>query len=350
MFGKKKDSNDYEKKSHRIYAWSDLLKAFSKFLWLIVIIIILGVLGKLFVFQSDKDTKVSEPIKKPVVEKIDWSQVNKEIGNVMKEARKEAETLASAKLDQWIEKNMERVDNDFLDWYFGYWTQQKLGLQSLLAQVWHWVDSDSPTAAEKLTQVVQEEFTNRVIRPQIAQLELERIINETVSHYCTTLKGKLEQIPAEYKIERADWDRYISDISVMVKNVEANRTTPLSLKALVGVTAGGTILLANALRPIIIKIGSKISAKLAARTAGKMAAKTGGKVAAKTGGKFLGTIIAVGIIIWDVWDHYATKKKAMPVLRQNIYDYLKEVKQSILHDPSYGIMTILYGMEKSAVL
>ena len=153
--------------------------------------------------------------------------------------------------------------------------------------------------------------------------------------------------PGEYKIERADWDRYISDISVMVKNVEANRTTPLSLKALVGVTAGGTILLANTLKPIIIKIGSKISTKLAAKTAGKMAAKTGGKVAAKTGGKFLGTIIAVGIIIWDVWDHYATKKKAMPVLRQNIYDYLKEVKQSILHDPSYGIMTIIYGMEQS---
>ncbi len=347
MFRKKKDSNHYEKKSERIYAWSDLLKTFNKFLWLIVILIILGVLGKLFVFKSDKDTKVSEPVKKPVVEKIDWNQVNKEIAKVMKQARKEAEALASAKLDQWIEKNMERVDNDFLDWYFGYWTQQKLGLQSLLAQVWHWVDSDSPTAAEKLTQVVQEEFTNRVIRPQIAQLELERIINETVSHYCDTLKGKLEQIPGEYKIERADWDRYISDISVLVKNVEANRTTPLSLKALVGVTAGGTILLANTLKPIIIKIGSKISAKLAAKTAGKMAAKTGGKVAAKTGGKFLGTIIAVGIIIWDVWDHYSTKKKAMPVLRQNIYDYLKEVKQSILHDPSYGIMTIIYGMEQS---
>ena len=343
----KKDPKDYEKKSDRIYAWSDLLKSFSKFLWIIVIIIVLGVLGKLFVFKSGKDTKVSEPIKKPVIEKIDWSKVNKDIERMMTEARKETQELASAKLDTWIEQNMKRVDNDFLEWYFSYWTQQKLGLESLLAQVWHWVDSDSPTAAEKMTVEVQEEFTNRVIRPQIAQLEIERIINEIVSFYSFTLKGKLEKIPTEYKISRVDWERYIEDISIMVKNVEANRRTPLTLKALVGITAGGTILVFNSLKPIITKIGAKISSKMAAKTAAKMATKTGGKVAVKTGGKFLGAIIAIGIIIWDVWDHHATKNKAKPILRQNIYDYLNEVKESILHDPSYGIMTIIYEMEQS---
>lgn len=349
IFWKKKDNDDrnYEKKSSRIYAWSDLIKSTSKFLWLIVILIILVALGKIFVFKSGKEAKISEPIKKPIVEKIDWGKINKEIEKMMIEARKETQELASSKLDRWIEKNMERVDNDFLEWYFSYWTQQKLGLRSLLAQVWHWVDSDSPSAAEKMTEMVQEEFTNRVIRPQVAQMEIERIINEIVSYYSSTLKGKLDQIPTEYKIKRVDWERYISDISVMVKNVEANRSTPISLKAIVGITAGGTIVVINSLRPVITRIGAKISSKLAAKAAGKMAAKTGGKVAAKTGGKFLGTIIAIGIIIWDVWDHYATKKKAKPVLRQNIYDYLNEVKESILHDPDYGIMTIIYEMEQS---
>jgi hypothetical protein len=348
-FGKKghNDGRDYEKKSQRLHAWSDLLRSISKFLWIIVIVIILAALGKMFIFKSGKEPGSMKPVKKPVVEKVDWSRVNKEIEKMMMTARKETETLASTKLDLWIEKNMQRVDSDFLEWYFSYWTQQKLGLQSLLAQVWHWVDSDSPTAAEKITEEVQEEFSNRVIRPQIAQLEIERIVNEIVSHYSTSLKGKLERIPGEYNINPADWDRYLEDISVMIKNVEANRSTSLPLKALVGVTAGGAVLMANSLRPIVTKIGAKISSKLAAKSAAKMAAKTGGKVAAKTGGKFLGTIIAVGIIIWDVWDHYSTKQKAKPVLRQNIYDYLMEVKESILHDPAYGIMTIIYQMEQS---
>ncbi len=342
-----KKNENYEKKSERIHAWSDLLKSFSKFLWIIVIVIVLAAVGKMFIFKSGQDTKPPEPVKKPVVEKIDWGIVNKAIESTMMEARKETEEMAAMKLDFWIEKNMERVDSDFLEWYFGYWNQQKLGLQGLLAQVMHWVDGDNPSAAEKLTEVVQEEFANRVIRPQIAQLELERTVNEIIAHYCAILKGKLEEIPTEYKIERVDWERYIDDISVMVKNVEANRSTPLSLKAIVGITAGGTLLVVKSLKPIITKIGGKVSSKLAAKTAGKMAAKTGGKVAAKSGGKFFGSIVAIGIIIWDVWDHYSTKKKAKPVLRQNIHDYLKEVKENILHDPEYGIMTIIYGMEQN---
>jgi hypothetical protein len=342
----KKSNSYYEKKSERLHAWSDFIRSMSKFLWLIVILIVLVALGKLFVFKSGKDMKVAEPVRKTVVEKVDWDQVNKEIGKVMKEARLDTERLASENLDRWVDGNMARVDNDFLNWYFSYWTQQELGLRALLAQVWHWVDGDSPSAAEKITQVVQEEFTNRVMRPQIAQMELERMINEIVSYYSASLKGKLEGIPGEYNIKPADWERYISDISVMVKNVEANRSTSIPLKALVGVTAGGTIVVVRALRPVITRIGARISSKLAAKSAAKMAAKTGGKVAAKTGGKFLGTIIAIGIIIWDVWDHHATVKKARPVLRQNIYDYLSEVKQSILHDPEYGIMTIIYRMEQ----
>ncbi|MCP4152818.1 MAG: hypothetical protein GY757_34110 [bacterium] len=340
------NGKDYEKRSRRIYAWSDLLNSLYKFLLLIVIIVALGVVGKMFVFKSSKTT-IQKHIKKPVLEKIDWSKIDKAVEKTMREARLKTEKLASGKLDLWINKNMDRVDNDFLDWYFGYWTQQGLGIKGLLAQVMHWVDDDNPTAAERITQVVQQEFTTRVIRPQIAQLEMERLIDELIVFYSNTLKGKLEQIPTEYKISPADWDRYIGDISVMIKSVEANRSTSIPIKALVGVSTGGAVLVINSLKPVISKIGGKISSKLAGKAAAKMAAKTGGKVAAKTGGKFLGTIIAVGIIVWDVWDHYSTKKKAKPVLRQNILDYLKEVKQSILNDPSFGIMTILYGMEKS---
>jgi len=348
----KKDNNNNKKreepKSTKIYAWSDFIKSISKILWVIVIIIILILLGNLSLFKSSKkEIKPPEIVKKKVVSTVDWSKVNKEIEIILKDARKKTETIASKKLNLWIDKNMERVDRNFLKWYFSYWTQQGIGLKSLLYQVLHWVSSDNPTAAERITLQVQEQFSNRVLRPQIAQMEIERIINEIISIYSESIRTKLSGIPQEYKIKRSDWDRYIDDISVMVKNVEANRQTPISLKALVGVSAGGAVIIFQSLKPIITKIGSKISAKLSTKAAAKMATKTGGKVAAKVGGKFVGTIIAVGIIIWDVWDHYQTKKKALPILRENIFDYFKEVKQSILHDSDYGIMTIIYGIEES---
>jgi len=348
----KKDNNNNKKreepKSKKIYAWSDFIKSISKILWVIVIIIILILLSQLSLFKSSKkEIKPPEIVKKKVVNTVDWSKVNKEIEIVLKDARNKTEVIASKKLNLWIDKNMERVDKNFLNWYFSYWTQQEIGLKSLLYQVLHWVNKGNPTAAERITLQVQEQFSNRVLRPQIAQMEIERVINEIISIYSESIRTKLRGIPQEYKIKRSDWDRYISDIAVMVKNVEANRQTPVSLKALVGVSAGGAVIIFQSLKPIITKIGSKISAKLTTKTAAKMATKTGGKVAAKVGGKFAGAIIAIGIIIWDVWDHYQTKKKALPILRENIFDYFKEVKQSILHDPDYGIMTIIYEMEKS---
>lgn len=332
----------------RLHGWSELLKSISKILWVIVVIILVIGLVKVFVFKDGKkQIKPGEPIKKEVVERVDWSKVNEEVRGIMEEARLQAETYASQQLDLWIEDNMKRVDEDFLEWYFGYWTQQKLGLQALLSEVWSWVDSDSPGAAEKITMVVQEEFSNRVIRPQISQSVIEGIVDRTVAEYNKSIRAKIDDLPKKYEIKPADWDRYLDNISILITNIEANRTVSLSLKTIVAGAAAGTVVAFNFLKPLVIKLGSKLSAKMAAKSAGAMAAKTGTQVAAKSGGKFLGTIIAIGIIIWDVWDHYSTKSRAMPVLRQNIYDYLQEVKKSILHDPGYGIITVIYQLEQT---
>jgi hypothetical protein len=342
------EEKSYEGKSRRISAWGEFLRSFSKVLWVLVILIVLGVLGKTLLFKKSGSGDRSRQItKKPVITKVDWTRINRDVQSAMSKTRLHIQELAAEKLNVWIKNQMKRVDGDFLPWYFSYWTQQKIGLKSLMYQVLNWVDSDNPPPAERITEEVQEEFASRVLRPQIAQLEVERILTEVITEYSTRLSREFKKIPGEYHIKQADWDRYLQDIAVMVKNVEANRQTSLSLKAIAGVTAGGMVLMFRSIKPLITRIGSRISSKMAAKAASRMATKTGGKVAAKLGGRFIGTIIAVGIIIWDVWDHFQTKKKALPVLRQNIQDYLNEVRESILHDPEFGIMTIIYEMELS---
>ncbi len=328
---------------------SELLRAVSKVLWTIAILILVAGVGKLIFFKSSAKIPDRREIEKPVLEKIDWEGVNKEIRSSLERSRKSAENRASELLDNWIGRLMKRVDNNFLPWYFGYWTQQKMGLDALLAQIWHWVDSGSPSAAEKITEEVQDEFSSRVLRPQIAQMELERIINSIVAGYSKSLSGDLDKIPVKYQIKRADWERYISDISRMAGNVEASREVSVSLKVLTGAGAGGLFLLFRAIKPVISKIGAKLSAKMSTKFASKLATKTGSKVALKSGGKFIGSIIAIGIIIWDVWDHYSTKKRALPVLKQNIKDYFTELKFSILRDPGYGIMTVIHKLELKIV-
>jgi len=346
---KKEREERYERKSNRLFAWSDLLRSVSRVLWILVVLILVAGLGKMFLFKSSKGISPPPPIEKPVVVEIDWAGVNNEVREILKVSRQRSEKFAETKLSNWTTELMTRVDTDFLEWYFSYWTQQSIGIKGLLAQIWHWVDSDSPSAVEKITEDVQQEFSNRVLRPKIAQLELERMINEIMNDYSTFLSSKLESIPGKYKIKSVDWDRFLRDIAVITSNVSGDREISLTLKTLVGAGAGGALVLFRSLKPVFTKIGSKISAKLSTKAAAGLATKTGGKVAMRAGGKFVGTLIAVGIIIWDVWDHHNTKKKAMPVLRKNISDYFSELKMSILFDPEYGIMTIIYGMEKNIV-
>ena len=64
-------------------------------------------------------------------------------------------------------------------------------------------------------------------------------------------------------------------------------------------------------------------------------------MAAKVGGEAVGEIVGLVIILWDVADHYRTKRTELPILRRNIADYLEQVKRSLLHDPEHGIITAL---------
>ncbi len=334
--------------SDKLNAWAGLL---SKTIWLIVVVIIAAALGK---WWLGREVAMPERVTKPIpAPPVDWSQVDAAIVASLRQAHAAAETTATQKLEAWSADLMWRVDHDFLDWYFDYWNQQKLGLKALGYAVKHYIFTDEPDAAARLTEEVQQEFAQRVLRPQIAQLELERITTEVLEVYLSRLTAGLAGIPEEYKIPRPEWERYLNDIAVLTTQVEGNREIALSLKAATVASVGGGVLLAQTLSPALTSLGSKVSGKLAGKAASEaaaeVAAKTGGKVTAKTGGRLLGLIVGFGIIIWDVWDHYHTEEIERPKLRQTIADYFVEVKHSLLYEPETGIMSIIQGMEGNIV-
>ncbi|MEJ2691076.1 MAG: hypothetical protein P8130_14270 [Deltaproteobacteria bacterium] len=203
-----------------------------------------------------------------------------------------------------------------------------------------------PTAAEKLTEEIQEEFSKRVLRPQIAELEFERIVRNTANYYIGQLRSNLDSVPTRYKIPQVDWERYMEGIAITTKGTDGNRETPLTLKALTATTAGGAVFIAGQMNVLIGKLTGKVMAKYAGKAASKVAAKTGGNVAAKVGGKFLGVIVGVGVLVWDIWDHIKTSKENRPILRQAIGDYFKELKDILMNDPESGIMITFDDFEK----
>jgi hypothetical protein len=94
-----------------------------------------------------------------------------------------------------------------------------------------------------------------------------------------------------------------------------------------------------------VKGSAKGSSKLAAKGASKLAVKSGTKVAAKLGVEAVGSVLGIGIIVWDVWDYYHTKATQLPILRQNIKEYLDQVKTALLKDPQTGLISVIYDLE-----
>jgi len=344
----------YAEKTNRIQALSEFIKSVAPFVWVaVILIVIIPLLGRGFIAGSLP--KHSEPPEQNshvvTIDRtlVNQNEVDQAIATALKDAHTNAENFASARLDSWVDELMTRIDGSFLDWYFDYFNQKKMEFSApfvwLSSATAHWIDTNNPppsqAVAEKLTEDFQTEFAKRVLRPKIAQFELERITKDTINIYVSELGNNIARVQSSYKIPQGEWERYLEDISITINDTEGNISN-LSLKVLAG---GSTYLLAKAMIPVVTKIGSKVAASFAGKATAKMAAKTGGMVAGQLGAQLLDPIVAVGIIIWDVWDYKHTVKVDRPVLREAIEDYLKEVKASLLDNPENGIMAAINQLE-----
>lgn len=325
------------------------LKAIKFIISIFIIIIITASLGRFLLAENEEPRTTDSQNTNTIVTTIAWDQVDKEIVNSLEEARNSAEIYASEEVDKWVKDQMTRVDENFLDWYFSYWNQQKKDIVSLYHTLIHSFNNDYPTAAEKITEEFQKQYAVRVFRPEISQLRLERLAQEVVDLYVIELKKNLNNIPGKYSIPSNEWERYLDNISIMVYDANGNRDIPLSLKTISTSTIGGSVLLAGALKSVPVTFGNKISAKLAGKAVAEMATKTGTAMGAKLGVKFIGPIVGAGIIIWDVADQYENKKVNKPILRQNILDYYEEIKLVILYDNEEGIMSIIHNLEMDII-
>ena len=225
-------------------------KILTNGIWIAVIVVVLAGLGWYLAQSSHtgndvRTTGVAEKMTKPVRPRIPWDEVDQALATALVSSRQNARLYAEAELDLWIAGLMDRVDHSFLDWYFDYWTQQTLGLIGLWQYGVHYVIKEQPTASEKLTEKIQEEFSQRVLRPQIAERVIERIINETARRYIETLQLELGEIPKTYTISNAEWHSHLENIAITTQGTEGNRQTSLSLKTLTVSGAGGSVLLAD---------------------------------------------------------------------------------------------------------
>ncbi|MEW6493913.1 MAG: hypothetical protein AB1589_15590 [Cyanobacteriota bacterium] len=355
----KNKKNTYAERTERIQALSQFIRSLTPFVWVaVILIVIIPLLGRGFIANSLSGDSGYPDSRSNRIVTIDRTlpnpnELERAIATAITDAHTQAERFASAQLDEWVDELMTRVDSSFLDWYFDYFNQKKIEFTTpfvwLSSAAAHQIDTNNPppgqAVAEKLTEEFQTEFAKRVLRPKTAQLELERITRDTINLYISELGNNISSIQSNYKIPQGQWEHYLEDIAITINDTEGNLSN-FSLKVLVG---GSTYLLAKAMIPAVAKIGSKVAASFAGKATAKMAAKTGGMVAGNLGVQLLDPIVAVGIIVWDIWDYKHTVKVDKPVLREAILDYLQEVKASLLKNSENGIMASMNQLEGGIV-
>ncbi len=352
MRSKSREDGDVAR-SGRVEAWGYLIRSLGKLIWALVGVVILAAAGYYFFVKDGGPPKISDssrakqevkPIQPPV------TIMDQAVADALRTARSKAEALARTELSKWERELKRRVDDNFLDWYFGYWGNQVRGLKALKDGLFHWFDSDQPTAVEELTEEFQRQFAARVLQPGTSRLELEGIQQRTVNRFAAVLSRSLQETPKNYKVSRAEWEQYLDDISQQSTLVESGRQVPVTLKAFYGVTAGGAFALTGKIiggfGKVSTSVGMKTTGRMVATTVGKIAAKTGAKVAGKVGGEFLGPIIGIGILFWDFWDHHSTVEENRPILRKSIFTYLDRMTTSLLEDPVHGVMAPVYRFEE----
>jgi len=291
-----------------------LFSAVSIVLLSIIIIVVITRCTQVPIPQKHKSTNTK--IKINIPPQTDWRHVDEEIIHAVQKAHNEAEQYADHALTIWTKALMLRVNKHFIPWYFSYINQMKLEL----LYAWYWsvkqVTSTKESAGEQINLKIQSAFSSKVLRPEISELKLHNIAQQTVDIFVKSLQEDLRNIKESYSISSTDWNDYLRSISSLSEQTEGLRDVPLLLKA---TTAAGIFTTIKITAPAISLITKRLAPKAATTVTG-----AAGKFASFAG-KGLGMYVTIGFVAWDIIDHLHTKKVNAPILRNTIADYLKQV-------------------------
>ena len=299
-----------------------------------------------FQYEPIKESRSEEVV--AVEYKFDFDG---EILKALDNAHDAAQKFANVELDNWIEEIMARVDDKFLDEYFGFIQTKCREVKTLIQTVKNKLSWSDKTPEDMLAEELEVKISNMVIRPEISDAAIKNIADNAIDVYYSCLDRSFQEIRVAHRIPVPAWNEYISGLTNMTLRAEQaafkEGVTPLTTKTLV---VSGVAVTALAARPVIENIAKSVSAKIAAKTGAKVVEKAGAKAAvevvAKTGGKaavrvipFIGWAVTIGVGIWDVVDYKINASKGKEVLRENIRDYLTEIKAELMGPSSGSIMS-----------
>ena len=306
--------------------------------------IIIGKLG--FSNKPDSIEKKEQQMVVPAI-KFDFDD---EILAALEKADNSARLYINEELDKWIEDVMSRLDDKFLDDYFGFIQTKSREIRTFFQFAKNKLSLSDKTAEEILTQELEEKISNLVLRPEITEATMKIIVDNAIVIYYSCLDKSLQEIKASHNIPDPDWDSYISRLCTITMCDEqatfGGNIIPITSKAVI---VSGVTITACAAKPAIEKIAKMVSTKIATNTGAKITEKAGAQFAVttttKTGSKivartipFIGCAVIIGVGVWDIIDYKVNSTKGKKILRENFNDYLLKIKEVLIGQSNAGLM------------
>ena len=267
-------------------------------------------------------TEPAREVERDLKAEPDWDAVDKYVQVAVEAAACEGERVVDEGLEAFCANLKTRVHDLFLPWFLGYGTQQKMRWLSLKSTVKGWVLSDAPKCESVLQAFVAQSFQERVLRPPLAQKELELLLDRAVEAFGGTLKANLESIRVKYKIQNGPWADTIKDLSELAVSMPDSRSVELDTKALTAVTALGLV--------------NIVGNTALSGTAEGMASKAGRSVGTVVS-RFPILTVVLALWVWDLADHAVTVRRIRPELEESLDAYIDRLKESLAEDPEYGL-------------
>jgi hypothetical protein len=303
-------------------------------------------------YAADRLTspKASYSSSDPINSSTDWFQVNKHLIDAIRSAHDSTEEFAVAELNLWVDELMKKVDDRFMNWYFSYFNQKTMEFGVPFAWMAFQLDflnllkkeNESNLNANQILQKrmiedFESKFKELVLNPEEAQQFMMKLTERVGRNYASALGMKLATTQNAYQIPDRDWEIYLNNLATVIYGT-GNSQSSLNPETFGKVPTDVLIFTTAA-------VGGKLALSFAGKVAAKIAGKAAGAVVAKVSAQLIDPLLAVGLLVWDVWDYDKMVNESRPVLRQNILDYLNEVKWSILSSPENSIMAAIEDVE-----
>lgn len=307
------------------------IKIVSIIIWtLVILLVLLPLLGRLIMTQA-LAAELNPPPSLEITPNMVafWGSGNQQAFNKARQtAYKEAQKYAEQELDKWEAELIERIDKDFLKWYFSYFNQKKQEFDVLFQYVGqNFVNGFNQAKVSQdiknsVNDNLQREFERRVVSSKSAESKFDNIKIDTTELYIEQLSEQLKNVPKKYKISQTDWEEYLTTIKVRLDNEQGDQSLPVKI------------------------IGGYVSTKAVA----KVAAMTGSKAAAGFISSQLAMMIdpavAVGLIAWDYLDYRNGIAENKPRLREDLVESIHQIKKTLLKDRESGVMSAVNELDE----